>query len=258
VNDADEARLERAWQAFRDGEFEHALGELAEVSADEPERWLQELAIRKETADWTRAEGALERARALLGADDPDVRFATGDLALERWDLTAARAALEGLDAGTFDALRVERMALLLDCERRFDEADAWLARTGHRPPHVDAETFDRLLHRAISALPEPFHELLDEVAVVVDPMPDAGVVRPAETGHPPDLMGLFVGHSRMERHHEMSGELPPTVFLFQRNIERACADEAQLVDEIRTTLYHELGHALGFDEDGVDELGLA
>jgi predicted Zn-dependent protease with MMP-like domain len=25
----------------------------------------------------------------------------------------------------------------------------------------------------------------------------------------------------------------------------------------IRTTLYHELGHALGFDEEGVDELGL-
>jgi predicted Zn-dependent protease with MMP-like domain len=53
-------------------------------------------------------------------------------------------------------------------------------------------------------------------------------------------------------------GELPPTIFLFQRNLERYAEDEVRLIEEIRTTLYHELGHALGFDEDGVEDMGLA
>jgi predicted Zn-dependent protease with MMP-like domain len=33
--------------------------------------------------------------------------------------------------------------------------------------------------------------------------------------------------------------------------------DRAELVEQIEVTLLHELGHYLGFDEDGVDELGL-
>ena len=55
----------------------------------------------------------------------------------------------------------------------------------------------------------------------------------------------------------ESSGELPPTVYLFQRNLERVCGDREQLVEEIRVTLFHELGHALGFDEEGVARMGL-
>ena len=73
----------------------------------------------------------------------------------------------------------------------------------------------------------------------------------------PADLLGLFVGTPLVDRSIENTGEMPPTVFLFQRNLERAARDEAELEREIRITLFHELGHALGFDEDGVEEMGL-
>jgi predicted Zn-dependent protease with MMP-like domain len=75
--------------------------------------------------------------------------------------------------------------------------------------------------------------------------------------GTPPDILGLFAGPTLAERGGAPSPDLPPTIFLFQRNLERASRSRAELRDEIRTTLYHELGHALGFDEEGVDELGL-
>ena len=51
----------------------------------------------------------------------------------------------------------------------------------------------------------------------------------------------------------DASAELPPTIYLFQRNLERYAADRDHLREEIRTTLFHELGHLLGLDEDEVD-----
>ena len=46
-------------------------------------------------------------------------------------------------------------------------------------------------------------------------------------------------------------------IYLYQRNLERSVRDEAELREEIRVTLYHEIGHLLGFDEHGVEDLGL-
>jgi predicted Zn-dependent protease with MMP-like domain len=50
----------------------------------------------------------------------------------------------------------------------------------------------------------------------------------------------------------------PNTIHLFQRNIERVARDRDDLVEQIRITLYHELGHYLGFEEEDMDDLGLA
>ena len=38
---------------------------------------------------------------------------------------------------------------------------------------------------------------------------------------------------------------------------ERCFPVEAQLVEEIARTLYHELGHYLGMDEDDLESIGL-
>jgi predicted Zn-dependent protease with MMP-like domain len=43
---------------------------------------------------------------------------------------------------------------------------------------------------------------------------------------------------------------------LFKRNLERSAGDAAELAEQIRVTLYHELGHYLGLDEDALEDLG--
>ena len=50
---------------------------------------------------------------------------------------------------------------------------------------------------------------------------------------------------------------MPPSIYLFQRNLERYARDSEHLRLEIRTTLYHEVAHLLGYDEDEVDAMGL-
>ena len=87
--------------------------------------------------------------------------------------------------------------------------------------------------------------------------MPPAALLGAPGSGHPPTTLGLFVGASLPEQETSSPGGLRPTIFLFQRNIQRDCRDHADVREQIRVTLYHELGHALGFDEEGVEAMGL-
>jgi len=74
-----------------------------------------------------------------------------------------------------------------------------------------------------------------------------------------PDILGLFDGVPLPETESLDLPQLRPnTIYLFQRNLERAAQDRDDLVEQIRITLWHELGHYLGFEEEDMDDLGLA
>jgi predicted Zn-dependent protease with MMP-like domain len=55
----------------------------------------------------------------------------------------------------------------------------------------------------------------------------------------------------------EAGTQLPPSIVLFQTNLERFARSRAELEEEIRVTLVHEVGHFLGLDEDELYERGL-
>jgi predicted Zn-dependent protease with MMP-like domain len=95
---------------------------------------------------------------------------------------------------------------------------------------------------------------------VTVRPTPDVELARAENaegTPIPPDVLGLFVGRSQLEKSVFDVGSQPGLVFLFQKNLERVCPDEETLVEEIHITLWHELAHYLGFEEEDMPELGL-
>ncbi len=114
---------------------------------------------------------------------------------------------------------------------------------------------FDGVLQQVIAELPGEFAAVLDEVPVIVDLRPSKEIA--AEIEQPEELLGLFLGPSRVDG-AAMDG-MPETsvILLFQRHLERECRTREELSEQIRITLLHELGHFIGFDEDGLDRIGL-
>ena len=50
----------------------------------------------------------------------------------------------------------------------------------------------------------------------------------------------------------QMAAYVLLTIFLFQRNLENISQDRESLIEEIRDTVYHEIAHHMGMDEDAV------
>ena len=94
-----------------------------------------------------------------------------------------------------------------------------------------------------MAELPEPVRKALLEVPVVLEKFPSRQDVA---GGIEPDTLGYY-------------DEDPVVrIRLWLENIRDYAAEEGlSYPDEVRTTLLHEIGHVLGWDEDDVEERGL-
>jgi predicted Zn-dependent protease with MMP-like domain len=98
--------------------------------------------------------------------------------------------------------------------------------------------TFEEHVRRALDSVPPDLARGLRNVAVVV------------EDEHPddPDLFGLF----------DQPEFMPAKITIYRLPLEESFPVPAELEDEIRITVLHELAHYFGLDEDRLDELGYA
>jgi len=117
-------------------------------------------------------------------------------------------------------------------------------------------EQFAELVREALADIPPAFEQLMENVIVDVEPMP--AVVDCAEGGvdDPRDLLGLYHGVPLTERSVEDGLRLPDRIVLYQRNIEEMGRTRRGVIREIRKTIFHEVGHFFGLDEDELTELG--
>lgn len=123
-------------------------------------------------------------------------------------------------------------------------------------PIDVSRSEFDAMLRRAIAALPEQFRSALDVVRVEVRDRPTPEQLRLVGLEEEELLLGLYEGIPLTERSVQDAPRVPDVILLFREDLEDACDDLAMLEEEIRVTLFHELGHYFGFGEEELDALG--
>lgn len=104
-----------------------------------------------------------------------------------------------------------------------------------------ELDEFESLVADAIDALPEQFHDVLMNVAVVV-----------SDLGEERNAYGEYFGDGATLDYVE------DRIAIYRDTLERDFGhDRAELARQVEQTLRHELAHHLGWDERGVDGLGL-
>jgi predicted Zn-dependent protease with MMP-like domain len=155
------------------------------------------------------------------------------------------------LDDRAFDALEDE-------VERLAAESEDGLTAGGDRQPKPDglldtvhSETdFEQIVRQAVDELPSEYLRALEGVAIVV-----------SDDGHEQEAYGVYIG--RKYGHEPMisrpiSYVLPDQIAIFRDTLLRDFGDDpAILRAQIVRVVRHEVAHHLGFDEHGVQGLGL-
>ena len=114
---------------------------------------------------------------------------------------------------------------------------------------------FVRLLLQAYSEVPPELRKALDNLDVVVEEWPDAETIE--SIGNEEILFGLYRGVPLTEREGGPAGvALPDRITIYRQPLLRSCRSRAQAENEIRITLWHELGHYLGLGEEDLDRMG--
>lgn len=119
----------------------------------------------------------------------------------------------------------------------------------------IRAAAFERLVDRALAAIPEPYRGALREVAIVIEDEPSRDQLLENEIDANDSMYGLYEGVPRNEYAADWA-VAPNRITLFRLPLEEDFPDPAELEDEVRMTVLHELAHHLGIDDERLDELG--
>jgi len=98
----------------------------------------------------------------------------------------------------------------------------------------VSMKQFEEAAQAAIDSIPEQFQPYLENTVFILEERSRDG------------LMGLYEGAGALA-----SGEgMPERITLYKHSHEQASRSYRELVEEVRRTILHEVGHHFGMEED--------
>jgi predicted Zn-dependent protease with MMP-like domain len=232
---------------------------LSEEDLDALESLISELELCLADGDVEGARAALEEAEELAGEDDPDVRYARALIAQETGDLDLAVSELKSVlevDPDFSDA----HYALGYVLDELGDEAgavhhflrtralDAKQDKERESDDEANLNLIERVARETLDGLPEEFSSRLTGVPVMLETRPSRSLV---EGGFDPRALGMFEG----PEHGEGDIPAPTRIVLFVSNLAGFAGED--LVEQVETTVLHEVGHYFGLDEEDMVRLGL-
>lgn len=105
----------------------------------------------------------------------------------------------------------------------------------------MTSREFDELVAEAIHAIPPRFRRRLRNIVFVVEPEPPE-----------PGLLGLYQGRPLPSRSVTEGFTLPDQITIYQKPHERMARNPAELQRLVEETVWHEVAHYFGLEEDEV------
>jgi predicted Zn-dependent protease with MMP-like domain len=118
----------------------------------------------------------------------------------------------------------------------------------------MEREHFVRVAGEVLDSLPEEFRGRIRNLAILVEDLPSAQAPGPP-LAPGQLLLGVFQGLPATQRSVFQLRTGPDYIVLYQKNIEAVCSSEAQVREQIRRTVIHELGHYFGMDEEQLKDV---
>lgn len=110
----------------------------------------------------------------------------------------------------------------------------------------VTFERFEELVSDALDGIPSTIGQLMENVAVFVD-----------DIGFSGNLLGLYQGVPLTRREgYGIGGGMPDRITIYRLPILERCATEDDVIDMVRITVVHEVGHHFGLSDGRLRELG--
>ncbi len=115
-------------------------------------------------------------------------------------------------------------------------------------------EHFVKVVEEALDSLPQEFRSRVRNVAVLVEDVPlNQSSPKPGQKRRL--LLGVFHGVPTTKKSIFDLPSGPDHIVLYQKNIEAACSSEAEVREQIRLVVIHELGHYFGLDENQLKDV---
>lgn len=109
----------------------------------------------------------------------------------------------------------------------------------------IEPDRFEAMVEEALDGLPAELGELMSNVAVTVEHDPG-----------PRGLLGLYQGIPLTRRTTTYAGVLPDRITIYRHAICAICHTEPEVVDQVRRTVVHEVGHHFGIGDGRLRQLG--
>ena len=111
-------------------------------------------------------------------------------------------------------------------------------------------EEFENAVRDALDQIPADLAAEMDNVVVLVEDESPEGE---------PELLGLYEGVALTDRDGWWAaGSLPDRITIFRNPTLAICETSEEVVEEVRVTVVHEVGHHFGIEDDRLHELGWA
>lgn len=119
----------------------------------------------------------------------------------------------------------------------------------------MSEEQFDAYVADSLAAIPDPFAEKITEVQIVVEDTPSIRQrkslgLRPCDA-----LYGLYEGVPLIKRNGMVYAKVPDVITVFRHPMIDVFKNELALKQQIRETVWHEVGHYFGFDHDRINAI---